>query len=168
MFSDRRSSGAYAVTDTRGAVVANIRTGRGGSFVATAATGATICAASAGRWGMSNVWRVTDATGAPLLEVRKHTFKPIADVRRGRGGELTVEGSIWRRDFRVRAGDEVVLSAAPRTRAFSLRPYEYAVQASDALRLDEILAVVQIWRAARKRDDTTAAVAASTAVVAGG
>src|SRR4051812_28517353 len=76
IFADRRRDGAYAVLDQAGRTVARIRTGWGGGrFVAEDASGATLCAGSAGWWGMSNLWRATDAAGQPLLELRKSSVR---------------------------------------------------------------------------------------------
>ena len=170
VFADRRQGGGYPVVDQAGRTVASIRSGLGGGrFVAEDPTGATLCAASAGWWGMSNLWRATDHDGQPLLELRKSSIRSRGVVRLHRGGELVVDGSWWRRDFAVREGDEVVLSAVPQTGVLSLRPYEYAVQQrGNRLSLPEVLAVVQIWRLMRKRDDSAAAAGATTAVIAGG
>ena len=168
VFADRRQDGAYPVTDPSGAVVARIRVSRGGShFVAEDAGGSTLCAASTNRWGMSNLWRATGSAGESLLEVRKSMWRATAALTLARGGEMVVEGSVWRRDFQVRDADRVVLSALPQRSVISLRPHEYAVtQSSGALSLAETVAVVHIWRQLRKRDDATSAVAASTAVIA--
>jgi uncharacterized protein YxjI len=168
VFADRRRAGAYPVTDQSGADVALIRRGLGRErFVAEDPTGARLCAGSAGRWGTSNLWRATGSAGEPLLELRKDLLRTRAGLRLERGGDLVVHGSVWRRDFEVREGDLVVLSAVPRTSALSMRPYEYGVQQhSDRLTLAEIVAVVHIWRMLRKRDDASAAGAASTAVIA--
>lgn len=168
VFADRRRHGAYPITDPAGVVVARIRVGRGGSsFVAEDATGSRLCAASTGRWGLSNLWRATGSAGEPLLEVHKSMLRATAAVTLARGGDMAVGGSVWRRSFDVRHGDRVVLSAVPQRPVVSLRPYEYAVtQQSDALTLAETVAVVQIWRQLRKRDDASAAAAASTAVIA--
>src|SRR4051794_14626691 len=168
VFADRRRAGAYAVADQSGADVAMIRRGIGRErFVAEDPTGARLCAGSAGRWGTSNLWRATDSTGSPLLELSKDLWRARASLRLERGGELVVHGSVWRRDFEVRDSDLVVLSAVPRTSALSMRPYEYGVQQhSGRLTLAEVVAVVHIWRTLRKRDDASAAGAASTAVIA--
>ena len=168
VFGDRRRDGAYPVTDSAGVVVARLRVNRAGSsFVAEDATGSTLCTGSSGRWGLSNLWRATGSAGQRLLEVRKNMLRARAAVSLTRGGGMVVEGSVWRRDFQVRDTDRVVLSASPQTSVISPRPYEYAVtQQSDALTLAETVAVVQIWRLLRKRDDASAAAAASTAVIA--
>jgi uncharacterized protein YxjI len=166
VFADRRTAGAYPVTDPTGATVALIRSKIGGGrFVVEDTTGTTLCAGSAGWWGMSNLWRATGPAGEPLLEMRKDVLRARAAVRLARGADLVVHGSLWRRSFEVRDGDGVVLSAMPQTSALSLRPYEYAVQQpSEDLTLAEMVAVVQIWRLLRKRDDASAA-AGSTAVI---
>jgi uncharacterized protein YxjI len=168
IFGDRRKAGAYLVTDPNGAIVARIRHGRGGSFAVEDAAGSAVCSGAAGCWGMSNLWRVAGPTGEPLLTLRKHPFRSTAVVQLERGGELAVEGSIWRRSFQVRDGDDLLLSGVPQTSALSLRPYEYAVRSSERLSVAEVISVVQIWRQIRKRDDVSAAAAASTAVVAAG
>ena len=170
VFADRRLDSAYSVTDASGAVIARIRVRRGGArFQAEDATGSTLCAGSTSRWGLSNLWRATGPAGDPLLELRKSTLRARANLRLARGGDMIVEGSVWRRDFQVRDGDRIVLRALPQTSVISMRPYEYAVtRPADALTLAETLAVVQIWRLLRKRDDASAAAAASTAVIASG
>src|SRR3954468_13077049 len=128
VFEDRRRDGAYSVTDRTGAVVARIRVSRGGArFLVEDATGAALCAASTSRWGMSNLWRATGPAGGPLLEVRKSTLRATAAVRLARGGDLVVQGSVWRCDFQVRSDNRIVLSALPQNSVISLRPYEYAV-----------------------------------------
>lgn len=169
VFADRRRDGAYSVTDQSGAVVARIRVRRGGArFLVEDGTGSPLCAGSTSRWGMSNLWRVTGAADDPLFELRKSTLRAMAALRLARGGDMVVEGSLWRRDFQVRDGKHIVLRALPQHSLISLRPYEYAVTHSDALTLAETVAVVQIWRQLRKRDDASSAVAASTAVIASG
>jgi uncharacterized protein YxjI len=168
VFVDQRQAGAYPVTDPSGAVVARVRSVRGGArFVAEDAAGSPLCAGATGWWGMSNLWRATGSAGEPLLEVRKSMLRATAALRLARGGGMVVEGSPWRRDFQVRDNDRVVLSGLPQRPVLSLRPYEYAVvRLCDALTLAETVAVVQIWRQLRKRDDANSAAAASAAVIA--
>jgi uncharacterized protein YxjI len=168
IFADRRRGRVYPVTDATGAHVALIRNRFGGArFVAEDSAGLTLCAGSAGWWGLSNRWLATDSTGEALLELRKSGLRARAEIWLERGGEFVVHGSLWRRDFEVRDGAHVVLSAVPQAAALSLRPYEYAVRApSGRLTLAEVVAVVQIWRLVRKRDDASSAAAASTVVAA--
>lgn len=168
VFADRKSAGAYPVTDATGTVVAQIRvTGWGTSFTVTDAAGTTLCAGSTNRWGMSNVWRATGQGGESLLQVRKSLLRAAGVLTLARGGDLTIEGGVWRRTFAVRDGDRAVLSAVPQASMLSLRPYEYAVTHDPAaLTLAEAIAVVEIWRLLRKRDDTSSAGAATTAVIA--
>src|SRR4051794_24134157 len=100
VFADRRLDSAYSVTDPSGAVIARIRVRRGGArFHAEDATGSTLCAGSTSRWGLSNLWRATGPAGDPLLELRKSALRATAAVRLARGGDMIVEGSVWRRDF---------------------------------------------------------------------
>lgn len=168
VFADKRQAGAYVVTDPSGAVVARIRIGRGGvRFVAEDVTGSPLCAGSTGWWGLSNLWRATGIRGEPLLELRKSALRSTAAVRLARGGDLVVEGSLWRRDFQVRDDSRVLLRGLPQRSVISLRPHEYAVsRLADTLTLAETVAIVQIWRQLRKRDDASAAGVASTAVIA--
>jgi hypothetical protein len=85
--------------------------------------------------------------------------KTSAEVHLHRGGRFVVQGSAWRRDLRVTdEHGEVVLTAAPRSSAWSLRRRGYAVhQAPGTLQLPEVVALVQIWRATMEEESATAA-----------
>jgi uncharacterized protein YxjI len=158
-----RFSGAE-VRDAAGVLVATVARRRGGtSLEVRDSAGALLGTASTGRWGMSNLWRAEDSAGQPLLELRKHTFRSGARIQLARGGDLTVEGSFWRKDFAVRAGEAVVLEARPSRGSRQLRK-ELVVESTGHLTLTEAVIVVQVWAELRRRDQS-ASVAAGVATV---
>ena len=120
--------------------------------------------ASTGRWGMSNLWRAEDSAGQPLLELRKHTFRSGARVELARGGELAVEGSLWRKDFSVREGDEVVLDARAGKGSRLLRK-ELVVEHLERLTLTEAVVVVEVWLELRRRDQNAGAAAGAATII---
>lgn len=160
-FSDRRRDGAYDVTGPHGVVVARIRAGwTGHRFTVTDPQGTVLCTARTSWWRLPARWDVTDPDGGPLLVARMRGItRTAAEVHLERGGRLVVQGSAWRRDFRV--VDEhgrVVLTAVPRTSAFSLRRHDYAVQLDRRiLQLAEAVALVHLWRTTMKEESATAA-----------
>ncbi len=166
-FSDRKRDGAYDVIGPDG-VIARITVDRTGHrFTATDARGAPLCAARTSWWRLPTRWQATGPDGSPLLTARMRGITgSSAEVRLRRGGRFVVQGSAWRRGFRVvDEHGEVVLTAAPRTPAWSLRPHDYAVQpAPGSLQLAEVVAIVHIWRTTRKEESATAAAGA----IAGG
>jgi hypothetical protein len=170
LFPDRRIDGAFPVTDSHGNPVARVSAARRGSrFTVTSVDRRPLCAGGASRWWLSGKWQVTDADGAPLLTVTATPLRNRASVRLARGGELTLRGSSWRRDFTLLdAAGRIVLSAAPRTSAISPRQHDYAVQQSipPVLDLAEVIAVVQVWRMVKKSDVAVLAATGSTTAAA--
>ncbi|MFD2093214.1 hypothetical protein [Blastococcus deserti] len=151
------------MTDSNG-VVARIAVSRTGTrFVVTDARGAPLCVARRSWWRLPTRWHATGPDGTPLLMARTRGItRTSAEVHLQRGGRLLVRGSAWRRDFRVtdEHGD-VVLTAAPRSSALSLRPYDYAVQqVPGKLHVAEVVAIVHIWRTTMKEESATASVGA--------
>jgi uncharacterized protein YxjI len=159
-FPDRRRDRRFPVTDASGDTVARIATSwTGTSFSVEGKDGHLLCEASAGLLGLSSTWRAADSEGKPLLSLTRRLFSKAADVHLEGGGVYVLRGSAWKRDFVVtdeRA--QIVLSAVPRTPALSLRAHDYAVQqTSRVFQLDELIALVQIWRMAQKGDSSTTA-----------
>ena len=160
VFPDRKRHGAYDVTDSTGVVARIAVSWTGNRFTATDAQGAPLCAAWTSWWRLPTRWEATGPHGSPLLTARMRGItKTRAEVHLHRGGRFLVQGSAWRRDFRVTdEHGEVVLTAAPRSSALSLRPHDYAVQqAPGTLQLPEVVALVQIWRMTTKEESATAA-----------
>ena len=170
-FPERRIDGAFPVTDAHGNPVAKVTAAwSGGRFSVSAIDGDPLCEGVTSRWWLSGKWQVTDADGVPLLTVTAKPLRNAAAVQLARGGELIVRGSPWRRDFVVVDQDgRTVLSASPRTSAVSPRQHDYAVQQSapGALRLAEVIAIVQVWRVVKKSDVAVLAATSSTAAAAG-
>lgn len=169
VFPDRRQKGRFPVRDDDDQVVALISASwTGTSFAATDGDGQPLCAGATNWLGLSGRWQATGADGSPLLAVNKSFWRSSAEVTLQRGGSFVVRGSAWRRDFTVvDAFGETVLAAVPRTSALSFRPHDFAVQqVRPALRLPEIVALVQTWRMVRKSED--AAAAGGGAAMAGG
>ena len=170
-FPDRRTDGAFPVTDAHGNPIARVSAAwSGGRFTVTGIDGSPLCAGGTSRWWRSGKWQVSDADGAPLLTVTAKPLRNTAVVQLARDGELTLRGSPWRRDFTVLGQDgRTVLSAAPRTSALSPRQHDYAVHqpTPGALRLAEVVAIVQVWRMVKKADVAVLAATSSTAAAAG-
>jgi len=159
-FSDRKRHGAYDVTDANGVVARIAVSWTGNRFTVTDAHGAPLCAARTSWWRLPTRWHATGPDGSPLLMARMRGItRTFAEVRLQRGGRFVVQGSAWRRDFRISdEHGEVVLTAAPRSSALSLRPHDYAVQhAAGTFQLAELVALVQIWRTTMKEESATAA-----------
>jgi hypothetical protein len=153
------------VRDESGTVVASVTRRRGGtSLEVRGSSGAVMGSASTGRWGMSNLWRAEDSAGQPLLELRKHTFRSGARVQLARGGELTVEGSFWRKDFAVREGEVVVLDARPAKGSRLLRK-ELVVAQAGRLTLTEAVLIVEVWLELRRRDQNASAGAGAATII---
>lgn len=171
-FPDRRIDDAFAVTDAEGNPIARIAaTWGGGRFTVTTIGGEPLCAGSTSRWWLAGRWRVSDANGTPLLAMTAKPLRNAAVVRLARGGELTVRGSPWRRDFTVADPQgRTVLSAAPRTSARSLHQHDYVVYRSmpAALRVAEVIAIVQVWRMVKKSDTAVLAATTTAAVTPAG
>ncbi len=160
VFPDRKRHGAYEVTDSNGVVARIAVSWSGNRFTAIDAHGARLCAAWTSWWRLPTRWDATGPDGRPLLTARMRGItRTSAEVRLQRGGRFMVRGSAWRRDFRVTdEHGEVVLTAAPRSSALSLRPHDYAVQQTPGtLQLPEVVALVQIWRTTMKEESATAA-----------
>lgn len=121
-----------------------------------------LCAASVGRRGLSSTWRAAGPDDRALLSVQQRWTGIRADVHLERGGAFVLRGSAWKRDFTVTYADgTTVVTAVPGASARLLRPYDYAVQqAVPVFTLAELVALVQSWRMARKRDSAHAAGAA--------
>lgn len=159
-FSDRRRHGAYDVTDSNGVVARIAVSWTGNRFTATDARGAPLCAAWTSWWRLPTRWDATGPDGSPLLTARMRGIaKTRAEVDLQRGDRFLIQGSTWRRDFRVTGEHgEVVLTAAPRSSVLSLRPHDYAVQRTPGtLQLAEVVALVQIWRATTEEESATTA-----------
>jgi uncharacterized protein YxjI len=164
-FPDKRRHRRFPVAASSGETVASISTSwTGTSFSVDAKDGHRLCQASAGLWGLSPTWQATDSKGDPLLRLSRRLLANKADVRLARGGDYLVRGSVWKRDFVVTDyRDRVVVVAVPRTSAVSLHPNDYAVeQTSGAFQLDELVALVQIWRMVQKGDSNTTAANSAT------
>ena len=170
-FPERRIDGAFPVTDAHGNPVARVTaTWSGGRFSVTSIDRGQLCEGATSRWWLSGKWQVNDADGAPLLTVAAKPLRNSAVVHLARDGDLIVRGSPWRRDFTVADPQgRTVLSAAPRTSSVSPRQHDYAVHQSTpgALRLAEVIAIVQVWRMVKKSDAAVLA-ATSTTVLAPG
>ncbi|MEX5717427.1 hypothetical protein [Geodermatophilus maliterrae] len=166
-FSGRRRHGAYDVTDVKGVVARIAVSWTGNRFTVTDARGAPLCAARTSWWRLPTRWDATGPDGSPLLTVRMRGIaRTSAEVHLQRGGRLVVQGSAWRRDFRVSdERGELVLTATPRSSVWSLRQHDHLVHHDPrTLRLPEVVALVQIWRTTVEEESATAAGAA----VAGG
>jgi len=170
-FPERRMDGAFPVIDADGAVVARVTAAwTGGRFSVTNPVGAPLCAGTTSRRWLAGSWQVTDAAGAPLLAMTAKPLRHTATVQLARGGELTIRGSAWRRDFVVVDADgAAVLTVAPRTSALSPSQDDYAVHQHRPGRLSvaEVIAVVQVWRMVKKSDAALLTATASTATTAG-
>jgi hypothetical protein len=140
----------------------------GASFSVDGKDGHLLCQASAGFFGLSPTWSATDSEGRPLLRLSRRLLASKADVRLERGGEYLVRGSAWKRDFVVTDDrGRAVLRAVPRTPAVSFHPHDYTVEPTgEVFRLDELIALVQIWRMVLKGDSS--ATAANSAAWSGG
>lgn len=172
VFPDRRIDGAFPVTDGHGNPIARVSAAwSGGRFTVTTIGGEPVCAGSTSRWWLSGRWQVSGADGTPLLAMTARPLRNAADVQLARGGDLTVRGSPWRRDFTVIDDrGRTVLSGVPRTPAVSSRQHDYAVHqpTPGALRLAEVIAIVQVWRMVKKSDTAVLAATTTTAVAPAG
>ena len=162
-FPDRTRHGVHEVTDANGVVARIAVTWTGNRFTVTDARGAPLCAGRTSRWRLPTRWDVTGPDGSLLLTVGvRGIARTSAEVHLRRGGRLLVQGRAGRRDLRVT--DEhggVVLTAAPRASAWSLRRHGHAVQhAPGTLQLAEVVALVHIWGRIREEESATAAVGA--------
>ncbi|MGY1761434.1 hypothetical protein ACI79G_04280 [Geodermatophilus sp. SYSU D00779] len=148
------------MTDSNGVVARITADWTGNRFTVTDAQGAPLCAARTSCWRLPTRWRATGPDGSLLLTARMRGItRTSAEVHLQRGGRFLVQGSAWRRDFRVTdEHGEVILTAAPRASAWSLRPHDYAVQqAPGTFQLEEVIALVHIWRTTMKEESATAA-----------
>lgn len=102
--------------------------------------------------------------GRPLLELRKHTFRSGALIHLARGGELTLEGSLWRKDFVVRDAEGVVLDARLGAGSRRLRR-DLVVEHVGRLTGAEAVVIVQVWLELRRRDQTAGAAAGAATVI---
>jgi hypothetical protein len=166
LFPDRKQQGRFPVRDGAARVVAQIATSwTGMSFAAIDSTGEQLCAGSTRGLGLSGRWRATNSAGAWLLSVTKGFSRSAAELTLARGGVFVLRGSARRRDFAVTDVEaRTVLAAAPLTSAWSLHPYDFAIEQGRDFNLAEIVALVQIWRMLRNSEDA----AAGVAVAAGG
>ena len=157
-FADRKTDGAYDVTEPSGTVVARIHVPlwSGSSFTATTAAGEPLCAGR--RAGLfTTTWQATDPAGRFLGSVRSGFLSPKV-VTLADGRTLSLRGELWRRDWSLLDVEgHPVLSSTPTTSSWSFRPDAWLVRCHDlSLDLDEVVAVVQLNRmmvkAARSSD----------------
>jgi hypothetical protein len=169
-FPDHRSRGRFPVLDPAGNVSARISTSwTGAAFRVHHPTGRVLCEASAGFWGLSSTWRVTDPDGHRIMTMTIASMRRSAAVQLERGGDYVVRGTASKRDFVVAddAGTPV-LRALPRTKTLSLRPHDYTVdQTRPVFALPEFVALVQIWRMNLKGESAAAANIAVTGAYGG-
>lgn len=159
-FPGRKQDGR-PVTGPDGRLLAAIRVSwTGTSFSAVDAAGDVLCAASVGLRGLSRTW-VATGPGRPLLSLRRRGGSS-ADVTLVRGGAFRVQGSVWTRDVTVIGQDgATVVSAVPASSAWSFHPHDDAVRLVEpAFDLAELVALVQIWRTAKRNDAAGGAAAA--------
>lgn len=157
-FADRRTDGAYEVTEPSGAVVARITVPlwTGSTFTAETAAGEPLCTGR--RAGFFSVtWQATDPGGRFLGSVRSGFLGPKV-VTLADGRTLSLRGQLWGREWSLLdAEDRPVLSSTPTTGSWTFRPDAWLVRCHDlSLDLDEVVAVVQLNRmmvkAARSSD----------------
>lgn len=169
-FPDRKSHGRFPVLDSAGIVSASISTRwTGTAFRVHHPAGRVMCEASAGSWGLSRTWHVTDLEGHRIMTMTMALMRRSAAVHLERGGDYVVHATAWKRDFVVT--DEAgapVLRAVPRTTALSLRPHEYTVeQTRPVFVLPEFVALVQTWRMHRQGESAATASIAATGAYGG-
>jgi hypothetical protein len=148
-FADRKTDGAYAVTEPSGTVVALIRvngwTGR--SFEASRADGEPLCSGRS-RGMFSTWWDVRGADDRLLASLKASFAGARKQVRLSDERALTIEGRWFTRDWAMRdesGGD--VLSLEPTTGAWSFRPDAWVVRSHDAsLGLDAVVGIVEVNR----------------------
>lgn len=165
-FADRKTNGAYAVTEPSGSVVALIQVNgwTGASFEAFRATGEPLCFGK--RRGLfSGWWDARDPVDRPLASLKSSFTGTRKQVRLPDERVLTIEGRWFTRDWAMRdESGRDVLSSEPTTSAWSFRPDAWVVRSHDAsLGLDAVVGIVELNRLMVKaaRSSTSAAGAAS-------
>jgi hypothetical protein len=120
---------------------------------------------------LSGTWRALRGHDEPIIAVHRHVFRTVADVDLPRDGTTyRIRGSAWRRNFVVLDNaDSEVLTALPRTSAWSPRQHDYEVrQLRPVFQLVEMIALVQIWRMVKKAETAAAGSVAAVSVSTSG
>lgn len=161
-FADRKTDGAYAVTEPSGAVVALIRvkTFTMVSFTVTTAAGEPLCTGRrTGFW--TSRWEATAPSGAVLCTLKGSGWGTGKTVTLGDGRALSLRGRLFARDWALLddQGREV-LSSTPSTSSWSFSPDAWVVRSHDtSLDLAQVVAIVQLNRMMVKGSRSSAAVA---------
>lgn len=148
-FADKKTDGAYAVTEPSGAPVAwlQVSSWTGASFSATTASGEPLCTGR--RTGFFSVtWEAVDPGGRVLGSVRSAFWGNSKVVTLADGRTLTLRGQLFGRDWSLIDGSgRDVLSSTPTSSGWSFRPDAWLVRCHDlSLSLAEVVAVVQLNR----------------------
>ena len=148
-FADRKTEGAYTVTEPSGSVVALIRvngwTGR--SFEATRPDGVPLCSGRS-RGVFSTWWDARDPADRPLASLKASFTGTRKQVHLPDERVLVIEGRWLTRDWALRdESGAAILSSEPSTSAWSFRPDAWVVRSHDALPgVDAVVGIVELKR----------------------